>query len=67
MRQIKVYPSYLLGSTFSCVSISLCHTGTAPNIARNAIVNCTELVTYDTMKDALLSSTPLTGKTTAAP
>ncbi|CAI5643945.1 unnamed protein product [Oreochromis niloticus] len=34
--------------------------GTAPNIARNAIVNCTELVTYDFIKDMLLSSTPLT-------
>uniref|UniRef100_H3D2M0 Dicarboxylate carrier UCP2 n=1 Tax=Tetraodon nigroviridis TaxID=99883 RepID=H3D2M0_TETNG len=34
--------------------------GTAPNIARNAIVNCTELVTYDLIKDTLLRSTPLT-------
>ncbi|XP_056141398.1 mitochondrial uncoupling protein 2-like [Lampris incognitus] len=34
--------------------------GTAPNIARNAIVNCTELVTYDFIKDALLKSTPMT-------
>uniref|UniRef100_A0A1A7WTJ8 Dicarboxylate carrier UCP2 n=1 Tax=Iconisemion striatum TaxID=60296 RepID=A0A1A7WTJ8_9TELE len=34
--------------------------GTMPNIARNAIVNCTELVTYDFIKDLLLSSTPLT-------
>ncbi|CAJ1064198.1 mitochondrial uncoupling protein 2-like isoform X1 [Xyrichtys novacula] len=39
--------------------------GTAPNIARNAIVNCTELVTYDFIKDTLLKSTPLTGKTMA--
>ncbi|XP_075707425.1 dicarboxylate carrier SLC25A8 [Rhinoderma darwinii] len=30
--------------------------GTSPNIARNAIVNCTELVTYDLIKDALLTS-----------
>ncbi|XP_067347532.1 dicarboxylate carrier UCP2-like isoform X2 [Channa argus] len=34
--------------------------GTAPNIARNAIVNCTELVTYDFIKDTLLKSTPMT-------
>jgi len=34
--------------------------GTGPNIARNAIVNCTELVTYDLIKDALIRSTPLT-------
>ncbi|XP_074466750.1 uncharacterized protein LOC141752608 [Sebastes fasciatus] len=34
--------------------------GTGPNIARNAIVNCTELVTYDFIKDTLIKSTPLT-------
>uniref|UniRef100_A0A6I8PE69 Uncoupling protein 2 n=1 Tax=Ornithorhynchus anatinus TaxID=9258 RepID=A0A6I8PE69_ORNAN len=28
--------------------------GTSPNVARNAIVNCAELVTYDLIKDALL-------------
>ncbi|XP_074837149.1 dicarboxylate carrier UCP2-like [Carettochelys insculpta] len=28
--------------------------GTSPNVARNAIVNCTELVTYDLIKDTLL-------------
>lgn len=30
--------------------------GTGPNITRNALVNCTELVTYDLIKDALLTS-----------
>ncbi|KAM9032713.1 mitochondrial uncoupling protein 2 [Sarcophilus harrisii] len=30
--------------------------GTSPNIARNAIVNCAELVTYDLIKDALLKA-----------
>ncbi|KAM3934544.1 dicarboxylate carrier UCP2-like [Leptodactylus fuscus] len=30
--------------------------GTAPNITRNALVNCTELVTYDLIKDSLLKS-----------
>ncbi|XP_059502740.1 mitochondrial uncoupling protein 2 [Stegostoma tigrinum] len=30
--------------------------GTFPNIARNAIVNCTELVTYDLIKDLLLKN-----------
>ncbi|XP_048840006.1 mitochondrial uncoupling protein 2 [Brienomyrus brachyistius] len=34
--------------------------GTSPNIARNAIVNCTELVTYDLIKDQLLRTTPMT-------
>ncbi|XP_066475801.1 dicarboxylate carrier SLC25A8 [Tiliqua scincoides] len=28
--------------------------GTSPNITRNALVNCTELVTYDLIKDTLL-------------
>ncbi|XP_053241349.1 mitochondrial uncoupling protein 2 [Podarcis raffonei] len=28
--------------------------GTSPNITRNALVNCAELVTYDLIKDALL-------------
>lgn len=40
--------------------------GTAPNIARNAIVNCTELVTYDYIKEAILQSTSLTGEPQAA-
>ncbi|XP_064361322.1 dicarboxylate carrier SLC25A8-like isoform X1 [Dromaius novaehollandiae] len=30
--------------------------GTAPNAARNAVVNCAELVTYDLVKEALLAS-----------
>ncbi|XP_010294696.1 PREDICTED: mitochondrial uncoupling protein 2-like [Phaethon lepturus] len=36
-------------------------TGTLPNIARNAIVNCGELVTYALLKDALLRA-PLPGQ-----
>ncbi|XP_063287951.1 dicarboxylate carrier SLC25A8 [Pelobates fuscus] len=34
--------------------------GTGPNITRNAIVNCTELVTYDLIKDALIKSNLMT-------
>ncbi|XP_051881847.1 mitochondrial uncoupling protein 2 [Pristis pectinata] len=34
--------------------------GTLPNIARNAIVNCTELVTYDLIKDLLLKNDLMT-------
>ncbi|XP_067841948.1 dicarboxylate carrier UCP2-like [Heptranchias perlo] len=34
--------------------------GTLPNIARNAIVNCTELVTYDLIKDLLMKNGLLT-------
>uniref|UniRef100_A0A4X2LLA3 Uncoupling protein 2 n=1 Tax=Vombatus ursinus TaxID=29139 RepID=A0A4X2LLA3_VOMUR len=34
--------------------------GTSPNVARNAIVNCAELVTYDLIKDALLKAHRMT-------
>uniref|UniRef100_A0A8C5TUH4 Uncoupling protein 3 n=1 Tax=Malurus cyaneus samueli TaxID=2593467 RepID=A0A8C5TUH4_9PASS len=34
--------------------------GTLPNIARNAIINCGELVTYDLLKDALLRTRLMT-------
>ncbi|XP_078532992.1 mitochondrial brown fat uncoupling protein 1 [Lissotriton helveticus] len=34
--------------------------GTLPNVTRNAIVNCTELVTYDLIKEALLQHRLLT-------
>ncbi|XP_057242448.1 putative mitochondrial transporter UCP3 isoform X1 [Malurus melanocephalus] len=36
--------------------------GTLPNIARNAIINCGELVTYDLLKDALLRTRLMTGE-----
>ncbi|XP_072183119.1 putative mitochondrial transporter UCP3 isoform X1 [Excalfactoria chinensis] len=36
--------------------------GTLPNIARNAIINCGELVTYDLIKDALLRAQLMTGE-----
>lgn len=35
--------------------------GTSPNVARNAIVNCAELVTYDLIKDTLLKADLMTG------
>ncbi|KAG8431196.1 hypothetical protein GDO86_019265 [Hymenochirus boettgeri] len=34
--------------------------GTGPNITRNAIVNCTELVTYDIIKDSILKANLMT-------
>uniref|UniRef100_A0A8D1ZXX9 Mitochondrial uncoupling protein 2 n=1 Tax=Sus scrofa TaxID=9823 RepID=A0A8D1ZXX9_PIG len=34
--------------------------GTSPNVARNAIVNCAELVTYDLIKDTLLKADLMT-------
>ncbi|NXJ08455.1 UCP3 protein, partial [Odontophorus gujanensis] len=36
--------------------------GTLPNIARNAIINCGELVTYDLIKDTLLRAQLMTGE-----
>lgn len=36
--------------------------GTSPNVARNAIVNCAELVTYDLIKDTLLKAYLMTGE-----
>lgn len=37
-------------------------TGCLPNITRNAIVNCSELVTYDIMKELILKYNLMTGK-----
>lgn len=37
-------------------------TGTLPNIARNSIINCGELVTYDLIKDTLLRAQLMTGE-----
>lgn len=36
--------------------------GTLPNITRNALVNCTELVTYDLIKEAILKHKLLSGE-----
>jgi len=38
------------------------NTGTLPNITRNALVNCTELVSYDLIKEAILRYKLLSGK-----
>lgn len=35
--------------------------GTTPNLTRNVIINCTELVTYDLMKAALVKNKLLAG------
>lgn len=34
-----------------------------PNITRNAIVNCAELVTYDVIKELILKYDVMTGET----
>lgn len=44
----------------SCLPASL---GTLPNITRNALVNCTELVTYDMIKEAILKHKLMSGLT----
>lgn len=36
--------------------------GCMPNITRNAIVNCAELVTYDMIKELILKYDLMTGK-----
>lgn len=36
--------------------------GTLPNITRNALVNCTELVTYDLIKEAILRHKLMSGE-----
>lgn len=51
-------PSSILRPELTQVLFS---TGTSPNVARNAIVNCTELVTYDLIKDTLLKANLMTG------
>lgn len=62
-----MYINYIsVSSVLQCLFLIFCHTGTAPNIARNAIVNCTELVTYDYIKETILRSTSLTGEPLAA-
>lgn len=40
----------------------ICLPGTLPNITRNALVNCTELVTYDLIKEAILRHRLLSGE-----
>ncbi|NXT21704.1 UCP3 protein, partial [Syrrhaptes paradoxus] len=39
--------------------------GMMPNIARNAIINCSELVTYDLVKETLLRAQLMTGEDSA--
>lgn len=40
----------------------LYRSGTLPNITRNALVNCTELVSYDLIKEAILGHKLMSGK-----
>lgn len=43
-------------------SVLSCFPGCLPNIARNSIVNCCELVTYDIIKELILKRKLMTGK-----
>ncbi|MEQ2190416.1 hypothetical protein XENOCAPTIV_013587 [Xenoophorus captivus] len=47
-------------------TLGVCSPGTLPNITRNALVNCTELVTYDLIKEAILRHNMLSGKSPQA-
>lgn len=47
--------------TLGVLAISTCVSGCLPNIARNAIVNCSELVTYDIIKELILKHNLMTG------
>lgn len=40
----------------------MCCPGCLPNIARNSIVNCSELVTYDIIKELILTHKLMTGE-----
>lgn len=48
-------------STVVKVNIHFCVPGCMPNITRNAIVNCAELVTYDMIKELILKYDLMTG------
>ena len=47
---------------FTLISPTPFLTGVLPNITRNAIVNCGEMVTYDIIKEKLLDYHLLTGE-----
>lgn len=53
----------LVLSDHKCVTYHECliFLGTLPNITRNALVNCTELVTYDMIKEAILRHNLMSG------
>lgn len=49
-------------SFFRLFTMLNCLSGCLPNIARNSIVNCCELVTYDIIKELILTHNLMTGK-----
>lgn len=59
MEMTSGYLPSALGSEGGCVPT--CVPGCLPNITRNAIVNCSELVTYDIIKELILKHNLMTG------
>ncbi|CAO2611213.1 Mitochondrial brown fat uncoupling protein 1 [Lemmus lemmus] len=53
-RYTGTYNAYRIIATTE--SLSTLWKGTTPNLMRNVIINCTELVTYDLMKGALVNN-----------
>lgn len=53
---VKTIPRLVLKTTLSFLL------GCMPNITRNAIVNCAELVTYDMIKELILKYDLMTGE-----
>lgn len=51
----------LIHCFFWLFTTSLCLSGCLPNITRNAIVNCSELVTYDIIKELILKHNLMSG------
>lgn len=56
MRPSALWPFNVLQLVYNCLP------GCLPNIARNSIVNCSELVTYDIIKELLLKRHLMTGE-----
>lgn len=60
---IQVIHLYMkMPSAVLTVTILFCVPGCMPNITRNAIVNCAELVTYDMIKELILNYNLMTGE-----
>ncbi|KAG8001858.1 Mitochondrial uncoupling protein 2 [Nibea albiflora] len=64
MRRLFLFDFNTLKSEeSSCVALcGSVFSGCLPNIVRNAIVNCSELVTYDIIKELILKSNLMTGE-----
>lgn len=60
---VCIHPSYLYSiCKLSIFILNVKLSGCLPNIARNSIVNCSELVTYDIIKELILKRGLMTGE-----